>query len=61
MAAYLVAELVGLDDPPPLIAALTALIVVQVTLTETLVNGLQRVASVVSGVLVALVFVSWSG
>ncbi len=58
VAAFVVAELVGLDDPPPLIAALTALIVVQVTLTETLVNGLQRVASVVSGVLVALVFVN---
>jgi uncharacterized membrane protein YccC len=61
VAAYLVAELVGLDDPPPLIAALTALIVVQVTLTETLVSGLQRVASVVAGVLVALGFVSVVG
>jgi len=61
VAAYLVAELVGLKDPPPLIAALTALIVVQVTLTETLVNGLQRVASVVSGVLVALLFVNLVG
>jgi uncharacterized membrane protein YgaE (UPF0421/DUF939 family) len=61
VAAYLVAELVGLKDPPPLIAALTALIVVQVTLTETLVNGLQRVASVVSGVLVALIFVNLVG
>lgn len=61
VAAYLVAELVGLRDPPPLIAALTALIVVQVTLTETLVNGLQRVASVVSGVLVALLFVNLVG
>ncbi|HVH20827.1 MAG TPA: aromatic acid exporter family protein, partial [Pseudonocardia sp.] len=61
VAAFVVAEQVGLDDPPPLIAALTALIVVQVTLTETLVNGLQRVASVVSGVLVALLFVSVVG
>ena len=61
VAAFLVAELVGLDDPPPLIAALTALIVVQVTLTETLVSGLQRVASVVAGVLVALAFVSVVG
>jgi uncharacterized membrane protein YccC len=61
VAAYVVAEQVGLDDPPPLIAALTALIVVQVTLTETLVSGLQRVASVVSGVLVALLFVSVVG
>jgi hypothetical protein len=61
VAAFVVAEQVGLKDPPPLIAALTALIVVQVTLTETLVNGLQRVASVVSGVLVALVFVNLVG
>ena len=61
VAAFLVAELVGLDDPPPLIAALTALIVVQVTLTETLLNGLQRVVSVVAGVLLALGFVSVVG
>jgi uncharacterized membrane protein YccC len=61
VAAFLVAELVGLDDPPPIIAALTALIVVQVTLTGTVVNSLQRVASVVCGVLVALVFVSVVG
>jgi uncharacterized membrane protein YccC len=61
VAAYVAAELVGLDDPPPLIAALTALIVVQVTLTETLVSGLQRVGSVVAGVLVALAFTSVVG
>jgi uncharacterized membrane protein YgaE (UPF0421/DUF939 family) len=61
VAAYLGAELVGLTDPPPLIAALTALIVVQVTLTETMKSGLQRVLSVVAGVMVALVFVSVVG
>ena len=33
VAAFLVAQLVGLHTPPPLIAALTALLVVQATLT----------------------------
>ncbi len=61
VAAYVVADIVGLDDPPPLIAALTALIVVQVTLTETMTSGFQRVLSVVSGVVVALGFVSVVG
>ncbi len=61
VAAFLVADLVGLDDPPPIIAALTALIVVQVTLTGTLVSGLQRVLSVLAGVLIALGFVSVVG
>ena len=31
VAAFVVAELVGLREPPPLIAALTALLVVQAT------------------------------
>ncbi|MDT7553551.1 MAG: hypothetical protein QOI16_2087, partial [Pseudonocardiales bacterium] len=42
VAAFVVAELVGLQDPPPLVAALTALLVVQATLASTLVNGVQR-------------------
>jgi uncharacterized membrane protein YgaE (UPF0421/DUF939 family) len=54
VAAFLTAELVGLHTPPPLIAALTALLVVQATLTSTLVNGVQRVASVVCGVALAV-------
>jgi hypothetical protein len=61
VAAFVVAELVGLQDPPPLVAALTALLVVQATLASTLVNGVQRVLSVVMGVLVAVGFVSVVG
>lgn len=55
VASYVVAQ--WLDaSPQPLVAALTALLVVQVTLTETLVNGLQRVVSVVAGVGLAVLF-----
>jgi len=61
VAAFLVAQLVGLHTPPPLIAALTALLVVQATLTSTLLNGLQRVASVVSGVGLAVLFAAVVG
>jgi uncharacterized membrane protein YccC len=61
VAAFLTAELVGLHTPPPLIAALTALLVVQATLTSTLVNGVQRVASVVCGVALAVLFTSAVG
>jgi Aromatic acid exporter family member 1 len=61
VAAFLVAELFGLQDPPPLIAALTALLVVQATLASTLVNGVQRVLSVVAGVALAVLFVSVVG
>lgn len=61
VAAYLAAQALGLRDPPPLIAALTAVIVVQVTLTSTLINGLQRVLSVVAGVSLALLFTSVVG
>lgn len=61
VAAFLAAQLVGLHDPPPLIAALSALLVVQATLTGTLLNGLQRVLSVVSGVALAVLFVAVVG
>ena len=61
MAAFVVAELVGLREPPPLIAALTALLVVQATLASTLVNGVQRVLSVVAGVALAVLLVSVVG
>ncbi len=61
VAAYLVAELVGLHDPPPIIAALTALLVVQATLTSTLLNGVQRVGSVVAGVALAVAVVAVVG
>jgi uncharacterized membrane protein YccC len=61
VAAFLVAQLAGLHEPPPLIAALTALLVVQATLTSTLVNGVQRVLSVVAGVALAVAFVAVVG
>ena len=61
VAAFLMAELVGLHDPPPIIAALTALLVVQATLSSTLLNGVQRVLSVVSGVALAVLFVAVVG
>jgi hypothetical protein len=43
-------------DRQPVLAALTALLVVQLTLYETVTSGLRRVLSVVAGVLVALGF-----
>jgi hypothetical protein len=61
VAAFLIAQLVGLHSPPPIIAALTALLVVQATLTSTLLNGLQRVASVVAGVALAVAVVAVVG
>jgi hypothetical protein len=61
VAAFVVAEAVGLSDPPPLVAALTALLVVQATLASTLVNGVQRVLAVVLGVVLAVGFVSVVG
>ena len=60
-AAYLVAQVFGLVDPPPLLAALTALLVVQATAASTLTHGLQRVLSVVAGVVLAVGFVSVVG
>jgi hypothetical protein len=41
VVAFVVAELLGLRNPPPLIAALTALLVVQATLASTLITGVQ--------------------
>src|SRR3954449_6729381 len=61
VAAFLIAELVGLRTPPPLIAALTALLVVQTTLASTLATGVERVLSVVAGVTLAVLFVSVVG
>ncbi|GAA2847370.1 hypothetical protein GCM10010472_00320 [Pseudonocardia halophobica] len=55
------AQLLGLHYPPPLIAALTALLVMQATPASTLVNGVQRVLSAVSGVTLAVLFVSFVG
>lgn len=52
VAAY-AAALPLSDNPRPVLAPLTALLVVQLTLYDTLRRGLRRVLSVVAGVLVA--------
>ncbi|NJQ02186.1 FUSC family protein [Streptomyces zingiberis] len=49
------------SSPPPLLAPLTALLVVQVTLYATLTSGIRRVNAVVAGVLVAVGFAAWVG
>ncbi len=49
------------DNPRPVLAPLTALLVVQLTLYETLSSGLRRVVSVVAGVLVAVAVSSFIG
>jgi hypothetical protein len=61
VAAYLVAEAFGLVDPPPLVAALTALIVVQATASSTLWSGVERVLAVLLGVAIALGFAFFVG
>src|SRR6185369_5573865 len=61
VAAFLAAQALGLVDPPPLVAALTGLLVVQATAASTMVNSVQRVLSVVTGVLLAVGFVSILG
>ncbi|NYI07073.1 FUSC family protein [Allostreptomyces psammosilenae] len=53
--AYIVAVWLT-DHGPPLLAPLTALLVVQVTLYATLTTGIRRVISVVAGVLIAVAF-----
>jgi Aromatic acid exporter family member 1 len=50
-----------LTSPQPVLAPLTALLVVQLTMYETVAGGLQRVASVVAGVLIAVGVASWVG
>ncbi|MFD5782261.1 aromatic acid exporter family protein [Streptomyces sp. NPDC126933] len=53
--AYVVALQLS-NEPAPLTAPLTALLVVQVTLYSTITTGVRRVNSVVAGVLVAIGF-----
>ena len=60
VAAYIVAGLL-LGDTVPVIAALTALLVVEVTLFDIVTSGVQRVVSVVAGVLLAVGFSSLVG
>ncbi|MFJ8197024.1 aromatic acid exporter family protein [Streptomyces sp. NPDC096152] len=58
-AAAVLAYLAGLwlsGNGQPLLAPLTALLVVQVTLYATLTLGIRRIASVVAGVLIAVGF-----
>ncbi|MFE9929642.1 aromatic acid exporter family protein [Streptomyces sp. NPDC005533] len=58
-AAAVISYVVALrlsDEPAPLTAPLTALLVVQVTLYSTLTTGIRRVNSVVAGVLLAIGF-----
>jgi len=43
-----------LHTPDPLLAPLTALLVAQITIVETVKSGLERIGSVVAGVLVAV-------
>jgi uncharacterized membrane protein YgaE (UPF0421/DUF939 family) len=45
----------------PVLAPLTALLVVQLTMYETLAHGWERIASVTSGVLIAVLFASVVG
>jgi hypothetical protein len=52
LSFVLAQQLVG-TDPAPVLAPLTALLVVQLTMYETVASGLQRVASVLAGVLIA--------
>ncbi|MBW1603645.1 FUSC family protein [Streptomyces sp. JJ66] len=54
--AYVAALWLLGNQPPPLLAPLTALLVVQVTLYATLTSGVRRVNAVVAGVLIAVGF-----
>lgn len=58
--AYVAAEQLGTSSQPVL-ASLTALLVVQLTMYETIAHGLQRVASVLSGVLLAISVAAYVG
>ena len=52
--AYLLAVWLLGSQPPPLLAPLTALLVAQLTIFETVKSSVERVGSVVAGVLVAV-------
>ena len=58
--AFVVADLLQ-TSPQPVLAPLTALLVVQLTMYETVAHGLERVASVLAGVLVALGVAAFAG
>ncbi|MET7304231.1 aromatic acid exporter family protein [Embleya sp. NPDC005575] len=56
VTSYIAALFLAGADPQPILAPLTALLVVQVTSYATFTTGAQRVASVVFGVLIAVLF-----
>jgi hypothetical protein len=58
--SFALAQQLG-TSPQPVLAPLTALLVVQLTMYETVTGGLQRVASVVAGVLIAVAVASYVG
>jgi uncharacterized membrane protein YgaE (UPF0421/DUF939 family) len=58
--AYLIASLVP-ETSPPVLAPLTALLVLQVSIYRTLFTAVRRVAGVVTGVLIALELSRWIG
>lgn len=60
VVSFVVAERLG-TSPQPVLAPLTALLVVQLTLYQTVTQGLERVASVLAGVLVAVGVASYVG
>ena len=60
VASYVVARSFS-PHTEPLLAPLTALLVVQVTLYSTLTSGIERVVSVMAGVLLAVLFAGVTG
>lgn len=58
--SFALAQQLG-TSPQPVLAPLTALLVVQLTMYETVAGGFQRVASVVAGVLIAVGVASYVG
>ncbi|MDQ1483962.1 MAG: hypothetical protein QOF35_2038 [Actinomycetota bacterium] len=58
--SFVVAQRLG-TTPQPVLAPLTALLVVQLTMYETVASGLQRVASVLAGVLIAVGVATYVG
>jgi uncharacterized membrane protein YgaE (UPF0421/DUF939 family) len=58
--AYLIALPVP-ETSPPVLAPLTAILVLQVSIYQTLFSAVRRVAAVVIGVLLALGLSSWTG
>ena len=60
VAAFVVAQVL-FPETVPILAPLTALLVVEITLKDIVTSGVQRVASVTAGVLLAVAFSSMVG